>query len=84
MLIINQVFEEQEEVRQAIAGMEVPGLDVSTSDLEAKLNSLVAMEGTDDDSRAAGLPKGADASIDDIVAGLASHTLDGWFSQIFL
>ena len=70
-----QVFEVQEDVNEAIAGVELPGSEVSAADLEMDLTSLLAGGGEQGDSRPT--PEQNDTSMKKLISDLASHSLDG-------
>ena len=74
LLVSHQVLEDQQEVNEAIAGVELPGSEVSAADLEVELNNLLAGGGEQGDSKLT--LEQNDTSIDDLASSLAAQSLD--------
>ena len=74
LLVSHQVLEDQQEVNEAIAGVELPGSEVSAADLEMELNNLLAGGGEQGDSKLT--LEQNDTSIDELTSSLAAQSLD--------
>ena len=74
LLVSHQVLEDQQEVNEAIAGVELPGSEVSADDLEMELNNLLAGGGEQGDSKLT--LEQNDTSIDELASSLAAQSLD--------
>ena len=68
------MLEDQQEVNEAIAGVELPGSEVSAADLEMELNNLLAGGGEQGDSKLT--LEQNDTSIDELTSSLAAQSLD--------
>ncbi|XP_076469949.1 charged multivesicular body protein 7-like [Babylonia areolata] len=71
---LQEVFEEQEEINQSIAGVSLPGSEVSADDLEQELDNLLA--GKDERSHEDLAAAQSNTNVEDLVTRLATHTLD--------
>ena len=74
LLVSHQVLEDQQEVNEAIAGVELPGSEVSAADLEMELNNLLAGGGEQGDSKLT--LEQNDTSIDNLASSFAAQSLD--------
>ena len=68
------MLEDQQEVNEAIAGVELPGSEVSAADLEMELNNLLVGGGEQGDGKLT--LEQNDTSIDDLASSLAAQSLD--------
>ena len=68
------MLEDQQEVNEAIAGVELPGSEVSATDLEMELNNLLAGGGEQGDSKLT--LEQNDTSIDNLASSFAAQSLD--------